>query len=129
MQRVAHAHSPILRSGAGPRQLTCPFNHLVGADGRVGTTEQFFTPSSLHLLAPRSHRRRYTIPTAPPRAALRRSIGLFGGQDEDFCSRLEVGLVAWHIGDNRCIGRNKDFLFPVLYFNVSVGPSTAVTIC
>jgi hypothetical protein len=49
MQRVAHVHSPILRSGAGSRQLTCPFNHLVGAEGRVGTAEEFFTPSSFAL--------------------------------------------------------------------------------
>src|SRR5215470_6319937 len=102
---------PIVRSGAGPRQLTCLFNHLVGADGSVvDTAEQL----SLPLLAPRSHRRRYTIPTDPPRAALQRSIGLFGGQDEDLCSRLEIGLVARHVGDNGRIGGNKDFLFPVL---------------
>ena len=109
---------PIVRSGAGPRQLTCLFNHLVGADGSVvGTAEQFFTPRArCPCSAPRSHRRRDTIPTDPPRAALQRSVGLFGGQDEDFCSRLEIGLVARHVGDNGRIGGNKDFLFSVLVF-------------
>jgi hypothetical protein len=31
-----------------------------------------------------------------------------------FVPGLRSALVAWYIGDNRCIGRNKDFLFPVL---------------
>src|SRR5262249_56739134 len=70
------------------------------------------TPSL--LLAPRPPARRSPLRTDPPRAALQRSIGLFGGQDEDFCSRLEIGLVARHVGDNGRIGGDKDFLFPVL---------------
>jgi hypothetical protein len=76
--------------------------------------KQFFTPSSLPLLALRSHRRSYSIPADPPRPALQRSIGLFGREDEDLCSRLEIGLVSRHVGYNGCIGGNKDFLFPVL---------------
>jgi hypothetical protein len=69
----------------GSRQLTCLFNHIVGADGQ-GRGRQLFT--RLHLLAPRSHRRRYTIPTDPPRTALQRSIRLLAREDKDFCIRL-----------------------------------------
>src|SRR5256886_3409629 len=57
--------------------------------------EQFFTPNL--LFAPRSHRRRYSIPTDPPRAALQRSIGLLDPGDENFRTRLEIALVPRHI--------------------------------
>jgi len=62
----------------------------------------------------RSHWRCYSIPADPPRTALQHSVGLFGCDDEDFCPRLEIGLVSRHVGDNGRIGGNKDFLFPVL---------------
>src|SRR5262249_31284465 len=68
------------------------------------------------LLAPRSHRRRYSIATDSPRATLQRSIGLFNRDDEDFCTRLEIALVARHVNNNGRIGGDKDFLFSVLIF-------------
>ena len=103
-------------------------DHLVGAgeQGR-GHGEQFFTPS--FLFAPRSHRRRYSIPTDPPCATLQRSIGLLDCGDEDFCARLKLALVPLHVNNNGRVGRDKDFLFSVLVFSVSVCPSTAVTTC
>ena len=75
---------------------TCLFDHLVGVgeQGR-GHGEQFFTTSS--SLAPRSHRRRYSIPTDPPRASLQRSVGLLDRGDEDFRARLEIAIVALHV--------------------------------
>jgi hypothetical protein len=57
--------------------------------------ERFFIPN--FLLAPRSHRRRYSIPTDPPRATLQRSVGPLDRGDEDFRARLEVALVPLHI--------------------------------
>ena len=76
--------------------------------------EQFFTPNL--LFAPRSHRRRYSIPTDPPRAALQRSIGLLDRGDEHFRTRLEIALVPLHVNNNGRIGGDKDFLFSVLVF-------------
>src|SRR5215471_14126605 len=77
---------PFFAPGLGPRQLTCLFNHLVGADGqgRGARPSSSSLKARLHLLAPRSHRRRYTIPTDPPRAALQRSVRLLDRGDEDF---------------------------------------------
>src|SRR6266852_6787439 len=76
--------------------------------------EQFFTPN--FLLAPRSHRRCYSIPTDPPRATLQRSIRLLDRSDEDFRARLEIALVPLHVNNNGRIGGDKDFLFSVLVF-------------
>src|SRR5262249_59565597 len=103
--------------GGGARGLACLFDSArrsgqAGSWARPSRSSRQARGPSLALLAPRSHRRRYTIPTAPPRTALQRSIGLFGGQDEDFCSRLEIGLVARHVGDKGRIGGEKNILFP-----------------
>jgi hypothetical protein len=76
--------------------------------------EQFFTPN--FLLAPRSHRRRYSIPTDTPRATLQRPIGLLDRGDEDFRARLEIALVPLHVNNNGRVGGDKDFLFSVLVF-------------
>ena len=76
----------------------------------VGGT-QFFTAN--FLLAPRSHRRRYTIPTDPPRAALQRSIGLFGGQPpargspRDLTIGIDAGEIdgpVWSVSDRATAG-------------------------
>src|SRR4051794_5383227 len=68
------------------------------------------------LLARRSHRRRYSIPTDPPRTTLQRSIGLLDRGDEDFRARLEIVLVTLYVNNNGRIGGDKDFLFSVLVF-------------
>jgi non-heme chloroperoxidase len=46
MQRVAHAHSPILCSGAGPRQLTC----LKGAAGVNLHVREYGKPTGIPIL-------------------------------------------------------------------------------
>src|SRR5262245_49601334 len=46
------------------------------------------------LMRPRSHRRRYPVPTDPPGATLQRSVGLLVRDDEDFRAGLEITLVA-----------------------------------
>src|SRR6516165_1281989 len=68
------------------------------------------------LLAPRSHRRRYSIPADSPRATLQRSIGLLNRDDEDFCTRLEIAPVPRHVNNDGRIGGDKDFLFSVFVF-------------
>jgi hypothetical protein len=45
--------------------------------------------SGQELLALRSHRRRYSVPTDPPRATLRRSIRLLDRDDKDFRADLD----------------------------------------
>lgn len=67
-------------------------------------------------LARRSHGRRHSIPTHPPRATLQRSIRLLDRSDEDFCARLEIVIVASHVSNNWRVGGDKDFLFSVLVF-------------
>jgi hypothetical protein len=42
----------------------------------------------------RSDWRCYSIPADPPRAALQHSVSLFGCDDEDFCSRLEIFYIS-----------------------------------
>ena len=107
---------------------TCLFDHLVGVgeQGR-GHGEQFFTTSS--SLAPRSHRRRYSIPTDPPRATLQHSIGLLDRGDEDFRTRLEIALVPRHVNNNGRTGGDKDFLFSLLVFQRQRLPINPVTTC
>src|SRR5262249_56976202 len=68
------------------------------------------------LLAPRSHRRRYSIPADSPRATLQRSIGLLNRDDEDFCTRLEIALVPRHVNNNRRIGGDKKIFFSLPLF-------------
>jgi hypothetical protein len=66
--------------------------------------------------APRLHWRRYAISANPPRATLQRSIGLLDRRDEDFRARLEIVIVAPHIGNDWRIGGHKDLLLSVLVF-------------
>ena len=71
-----------------------------------------------------SHRRRYSIPTDPPRATLQRFTRLLDRSDEYFRARLEIVIVALHVSNNWRVG-TKIFFYPSLYFSVSVCPSTA----
>jgi hypothetical protein len=61
----------------GPRRSS---DHAV----RAAEPEWAATPS--FLLLPRSHRRRNSIPTDPPRATLQRSIGLLDRGDRRMCN-------------------------------------------
>jgi len=98
-----------------------------GREQRRRCGGQFFM--SNFLLAPRSHRRRYSIPTDPPRATLQRSIGLLDRGDEDFRARLEIALVPLHVNNNGRTGGDKDFLFSVLVFQrqrLPINPSDSL---
>src|SRR5262245_17115784 len=105
-RRAAHDLFPLLPPP--PHLLT------IRIEGSARVILEDGTPRS--LLAPRSHRRRYSIATDPPRATLQRSIGLLNRDDEDFCTRLEIALVPRHVNNNGRIGGDKDFLFSVLVF-------------
>jgi hypothetical protein len=65
----------------------------------------------LHLLAPRSHRRRHSIPTDPPRATLQRSVRLLDRGDEDFRTRREIALIPRHVNNNGRIWRGQKIFF------------------
>src|SRR5262249_56757934 len=82
----------------------------------IGGTAQFLPLSKLLAPARRSHRRRYTIPTDPPRATLQRSIGLLDRGDEHLRAKLEIALVTLHVSNNRRFGGDKGLLFSILVF-------------
>ena len=67
-------------------------------------------------LTSRSHGRRHSIPTNPPRPTLQRSIRLLDRSDENSRAKLEIVIVARHVSNNWRVGGDKDFLFSVLVF-------------
>lgn len=69
--------------------------------------------STRKAVAPRSHRRRYTIPTDPPRATLQRSIRLFDRGDEHLRAP-EVPILSFtervRLSRNKTLGVRAIFL-------------------